>query len=285
MILPDTPPDLARRLLLDSKYGGDTSRVIEAILEGVVPADDSGDVSPPEPSPAAVATALPPAAKAARPSVIGRANVFDEEELDVGRLHQGKQSISRQPIALDTSMKAEILRRAAELSSSEDEDSDDEARLGMRNVDLDGTLSPVDGKPVRVGVAGGEEESEDDGEGGEHEAAATEVSCVYLRESCSNGRHRSRKMLKLPSNWRISEILNSSLEPPRFVGVKNASKCGNLQVRAFHYLLMTSTHSASYRVDGRADRRVENHVGAECAYYIPLGSMIQCCLLTISLAL
>ncbi|KAI0318520.1 hypothetical protein OF83DRAFT_939679 [Amylostereum chailletii] len=108
-ILPDHPPDYIRSLLA---HFGNVERVVEALLDGTAPPQDQ--IAQPAHIPADEYTFTK-----------DRANVFDEQEMDLNRVHVGKKSGDASTVLKDRTfmeqMKADILRRAEETSDSEEE--------------------------------------------------------------------------------------------------------------------------------------------------------------------
>ncbi|KAJ4473676.1 hypothetical protein J3R30DRAFT_706475 [Lentinula aciculospora] len=122
-ILPDQPPEYIRDLLMHPSYpfagnADSAERVIGALLEGTAP-------------PWSEVRNASKAAAAAEKSVIAlqpieRRNIFDGEEVVMSRFIVGKKSEDKQMLFRDREtieqMKADILRRVEEFSSSEEED-------------------------------------------------------------------------------------------------------------------------------------------------------------------
>ncbi|KAJ3801248.1 hypothetical protein GGU11DRAFT_769967 [Lentinula aff. detonsa] len=157
-ILPDQPPDYIRDLLLHPSYpfAGNpdgAERVIGALLEGTAPPWDE------------VRNASKAAAAAQKsvsaPQPIERRNIFDEEEVDISKFRLGKKSEEEQILFRDREaveqMKADILRRVEEFSSSDDED---DAKADTE----DDQLLPTTVNKIKV-AGDGEESDASDSEG------------------------------------------------------------------------------------------------------------------------
>ncbi|KAK0192803.1 hypothetical protein F5146DRAFT_1102590 [Armillaria mellea] len=204
-IFPDHPPDYISSLLIHPSYPyrGNPEKLIEALLEGTAPSED--DVSllasqPSMPSDEFVYTK-------------GRQNVFDDEKMDLSQLRLGKKREDETVILRDRTfmeqMKADILRRAEEVS---DDDEEDEV----------GTIGAFDeedlGSTVKVG-GDGEESDEDGAEGvGEIEVAPlkqrpeTVLELAYIQDpkqldrDANTRRSKGRADLKAQTGWSDEQI-------------------------------------------------------------------------------
>ncbi|KAJ2920359.1 hypothetical protein MD484_g190, partial [Candolleomyces efflorescens] len=145
-LLPDLPFNYVTNLLVSSKYGGNTERVIEALLEGSAPTADALErelrSSEPTVTPAVV-----------EQTPFERRNVFDDEVIDYNTVRFGKKKVEEEvqayvytsvPYALQLTylslsstsssadkqrhdeMKADILRRVETMGLSDEDDSDDD---------------------------------------------------------------------------------------------------------------------------------------------------------------
>ncbi|KAK0452426.1 hypothetical protein EV421DRAFT_1702375 [Armillaria borealis] len=203
-IFPDYPPDYISTLLTHPSYPyrGNPEKLIEALLEGTAPPEDDVPLQisqPSMPSNELVYTK-------------GRQNVFDDEKMDLTQLRLGKKREDETAIMRDRTfmeqMKADILRRAEEISDEED---DEEGTTGaFDEEDL--------GSTVKVG-GDGEESDEDGAEGvGEIEAAPvkqlpeTIVELAYIQDpkqfdrDANTRRSKGRADLKAQTGWSDEQI-------------------------------------------------------------------------------
>ncbi|KAJ2927152.1 hypothetical protein H1R20_g9925, partial [Candolleomyces eurysporus] len=176
-ILPDLSLEYVSNLLKSSRYGGNTERVIEALLEGSAPDADvleremrsSGPSAPPERSSAPSAplenysASSAPLGVYSAPSapsqgVYERRNVFDDEVIDFSTVRFGKKDLEEQVNAsssaadkrLRDEMKADILRRV-EVMDQEDDDEEDEDDINPFDVpDAPSSSSNSKGKSKKV---------------------------------------------------------------------------------------------------------------------------------------
>ncbi|KAH9852302.1 hypothetical protein C2E23DRAFT_868782 [Lenzites betulinus] len=199
-LFPDLRPGYLRYLLshADYPYGGDAERLIGALLEGTAP------------SAAEVETAMRQARNDDVPShaekkraddfafTAERRNVFDDEAMDLSKVKVGKNVDDAQTVLQDRSfieqMKADILRRAEEISDDEDEDLDGGASAAQggkgkgRDVVFEDDLEDQDVVRVRDGDATDEEDDEDDAEGAAEGAETprspeTILELAYMRDA------------------------------------------------------------------------------------------------------
>ncbi|KAI0355904.1 hypothetical protein OH77DRAFT_1401732 [Trametes cingulata] len=160
-LFPDQDPVYIRYLLshADYPYKGDAERLIGALLEGTAPS--KADV---EAAMARESSQVGPRVehKGKAPSdefafTKERRNVFDDEAMDLSKVKIGKKSEDAQTVLQDRSfieqMKADILRRAEEISDDEDEDAAAVAEDDLEDADV---------VKVRDGDATEEEEDEDE---------------------------------------------------------------------------------------------------------------------------
>ncbi|KAG1753611.1 uncharacterized protein EDB91DRAFT_1234067 [Suillus paluster] len=149
-IFPDKSPGYIRALLAQPAFGN-AEKVIEALLEGTAPGEASlaQDVS------------VGNSARAIFNEPIERRNVFDDEILDVSKIHVGKRnqddaSVLRDREAIEQ-MKADILRRAEAMSDGEEEED------GGKPAEVDDDLD-FGGEVKVVGDGEASSEGEDDGD-------------------------------------------------------------------------------------------------------------------------
>lgn len=186
-ILPDQDPEYVKRLLSLPQYSESTEQVIAALLEGDAPPSDS--------------------LKRDMPVISERRNIFNEAPMEASSVTIGKRRADADTVIQDRSfidqMKADILRRAAELSESDEEYRDDD--------ELDGDLD--DG--VRV-VNDGEGSESGDSEGEERtqapKSAETICELAYIRDSklfdrdAETRRSKARTDLKTQTGWTDEQI-------------------------------------------------------------------------------
>ncbi|PIL23251.1 hypothetical protein GSI_14561 [Ganoderma sinense ZZ0214-1] len=226
-LLPDHDPGYVRYLLShsDYPYRGDAERLIGALLEGTAP------------SPADVDAALARereiegasgAAGAVQQDEFAftreRRNVWDDEVMDLSRVKIGKKSDDAHALLEDRrfieQMKADILRRAEEISDSEDEDEDtvdpanDDKGRG-RAIAFEEELD--DNDAIRVqdgGSSDGEEESdgEDSGGVGISRNPETVLELAYIQDpkvferDGQTRRSKARADLKAQTGWGDEQI-------------------------------------------------------------------------------
>ncbi|KAI0659726.1 hypothetical protein C8Q70DRAFT_1053569 [Cubamyces menziesii] len=190
-LFPDQDPAYIRYLLShsDYPYKGDAERLIGALLEGTAPSKADVDEAlarersqPP-----------PPVQKKQEDEFAftrGRRNVFDDEVMDLSKVKIGKKSEDAQVVLQDRSfieqMKEEILRRAEEISDSEDEEEDGGKGKG-RDLAYEDELEDADVVKVRDGdpsdLEGDEEEVDGDAEGTEApRTPETVLEQAYIRD-------------------------------------------------------------------------------------------------------
>ncbi|KAF8825887.1 hypothetical protein HHX47_DHR6000575 [Lentinula edodes] len=213
-IFPDQNPLYIRDLLSHPSYpfasnSDGAERVIGALLEGTAPSWDE------------VRNASKAVAAAQKldstPPVTERRNIFDEEEVDISKFRVGKKSEDVQLLFRDREtveqMKADILRRVEEFSSSEDEDEG-------KYVDTDDDpLAPTVANKIKI-VGDGEDSDSSDSEGSHNydsdqpaklspetilELAYIENAKLFDRDSATRG-SKARKDLKEKTGWDDEQI-------------------------------------------------------------------------------
>ncbi|RPD69455.1 hypothetical protein L226DRAFT_539817 [Lentinus tigrinus ALCF2SS1-7] len=178
-LLSDQDPGYVRYLLShdDYPYRGDAERLIAALLDGTAP-------SPVDVQAAMAAQVAHPATPAPPPKVDEfaytkeRRNIWDEEKMDLAQVRIGKKSGNAEAVLEDRSfieqMKADILRRAEEVSDSEDEETDPASGKGKgKAIAFEDELDDGDRVVVRDGL-----DSDDDEEGTEGEDDGTGTGAV-----------------------------------------------------------------------------------------------------------
>ncbi|KAL4072482.1 hypothetical protein V8B97DRAFT_373631 [Scleroderma yunnanense] len=177
-IFPDLSPGYVRKMLEHPSYPfrGSAEKVIEAFLEGTAP-DEVALGSDAGRSLMKSTHVLPD------PEPFVRRNVFDDEAMDLSRVHIGKKRQEESIFARDKAemerMKTDILRRTEIMNADDDSDDDqgqDEAPY-MLDDDLVGTTS--------IKIAGdGEGSGDDDDEDSPPEKIAPEtvLELAYIRD-------------------------------------------------------------------------------------------------------
>ncbi|KIY74040.1 hypothetical protein CYLTODRAFT_484797 [Cylindrobasidium torrendii FP15055 ss-10] len=192
-ILPDISPAYVRALLSHPShpFHGNAERVMEVLLEGTAPSQEE-----------LMQASIIPAAPEQE-----RRNVFDDEELDISKLHVGKKQQDEAVILRDRTfidqMKADILRRAEMGSDSEDEEL--EAGGGIAFDD--------EAENDRIRVAGDGEESEDDEHATpEPPSVDTILEMAYIKDSRvfdrESRKSKAREDLKQKTGW-ADDLLES----------------------------------------------------------------------------
>ncbi|EJC98289.1 uncharacterized protein FOMMEDRAFT_114485 [Fomitiporia mediterranea MF3/22] len=203
-ILPDQDPGYVRDLLALPRYDGNAERIVAALLEG--------DAPPPSTLRTESETVPAPVLHAPLPE---RRNVFNEQPIEATTVNIGKRrgdaDVVLQDRAFLDQMKADILRRAAELSDSDGEEVDAE------DEDLESVL---DGAVKVIGDGEGSGEGSEEDEEGEGEAQAPappqtpETICelayikdpsVFDRDSFTR-RSKSRADLKAQTGWSDEQL-------------------------------------------------------------------------------
>ncbi|KAJ3972924.1 hypothetical protein EV361DRAFT_903013 [Lentinula raphanica] len=213
-ILPDQPPEYIRSLLLHPSYPfaghpDAAERVIGALLEGTAPPwDEVRNAS--KAAAAAQNTIRPPA-----PPPIERRNIFDEEEVDTSKFRLGKKSENDPMFLRDREtleqMKADILRRVEEFSSSDDEDD------GKADDSEDEQLISTAVNKIKVGGDGEDSDASDseDRYDSDHELRTdpeTLVELAYIenprifdRDSATRS-SEARRILEQRTGWKAEQI-------------------------------------------------------------------------------
>ncbi|KAJ7037885.1 hypothetical protein C8F04DRAFT_1090551 [Mycena alexandri] len=196
-ILPEHEPEYIRALLGYPSYAT-PEQVVEALLEGTAPSLEELRTS---------------TAKADEISSYVRRNVYDDEVMDVTQLRVGKKTdtdLLRDRTFIEQ-MKADILRRAEEISDDEDEEGADATGGGKGKAKEhtdDGDLD-IDVAQNHVKVAGdGEESGGEDGDE-EEEALTPDTICelAYIRDpklfdrDAQTRRGKARADLKAQTGW------------------------------------------------------------------------------------
>ncbi|KAI5996139.1 hypothetical protein EDD15DRAFT_492519 [Pisolithus albus] len=205
-IFPDVSADYIRKLLEHPSYPfrGSAERVIEALLEGTAPemAELETDTTQSFSEPVRVVSDT---------ERIERRNVFDDEVMDVSRLHRGKkkhdEDIFLQSKSERERMKTDVLRRIQIMVADEDDEDQGNEEVAYMD-DLDGFGD------TRVKVTGdGEDTSDEDGErGNEAISPETILELAYIRDprlfarDAETRRSKDRAELKAQTGWADEQI-------------------------------------------------------------------------------
>ncbi|KAG1876975.1 hypothetical protein C8R48DRAFT_689262 [Suillus tomentosus] len=201
-IFPNQSPEYIRGLLTQSVFKN-AEKVIEALLEGTAGAVPS----------AAEDVGANKSAHTVPNEPIERKNVFDDEVLDITKIHVGKKNQDAASMlrgrAATEQMKADILRRAeAMYDEEEDEDSGKAAEV---DHDLDF------GNEVKV-LGDGEASSEGENDGDEDGVPPSKVTpetvleLAYIRDpelfarDANTRRSKARSELKTQTGWSDEQI-------------------------------------------------------------------------------
>ncbi|KAK0449751.1 uncharacterized protein EV420DRAFT_1622043 [Desarmillaria tabescens] len=204
-IFPDYSPDYISAVLMHPSYPyrGNPEKLIEALLEGTAPSEDNVYTSQ---------TSQPSGPSNELVYTKDRQNVFDNEKMDLSQLQIGKKREDEAAILRDRTfmeqMKADILRRAEEISDEEEED--DGTTGAFDEEDLEST--------VKVG-GDGEESDDDDAEGIDETEAApakqslhTILELAYIQDpkqfdrDANTRRSKGRADLKAQTGWSDEQI-------------------------------------------------------------------------------
>ncbi|KAF7344543.1 CUE domain-containing protein [Mycena sanguinolenta] len=225
-ILPEHDPGYIRALLTHSAHTT-SEKVVEALLEGTAP------------SPEALAASAAPADEI---SSYVRRNVFDDEDMDLAHVRVGKKtedaSVLRDRTFIEQ-MKADILRRAEEISDDEEDEEAGEGKSGTargkaKELADDGDLDLEDDSHIKV-AGDGEESGGEDGDE-EEESLSPETICelAYIRDpklfdrDAETRRGKARADLKAQTGW-----TNEQLEGWRIMLERNPKKDKILQKHEF----------------------------------------------------
>ncbi|KAF7360436.1 CUE domain-containing protein [Mycena venus] len=201
-ILPEHEPEYIRALLMHPSYTT-PEKVVEALLEGTAPIPKELAAS---------------AAKVDEISSYVRRNVYDDD-MDLARVRIGKktenESVLRDRTFIEQ-MKADILRRAEEISDDEEEeDVEDKTGAGKGKAKEHVDDGDLDLDATHIKVAGdGEESGGEDGDGEEEEALSPETICelAYIRDpklfdrDAQTRRGKARADLKAQTGWSDEQL-------------------------------------------------------------------------------
>ncbi|KAF8552076.1 hypothetical protein OG21DRAFT_193376 [Imleria badia] len=203
-IFPDHSPEYIRKLLTHPSFPfcGNAERVIEALLEGTAPGEDALGESVAKNISVIVPTGDAP---------IERRNVFDQEAMDLNRIHIGKKTLDGTSLNKDKAenewMKAETIRLAEVMS----EDSDEEERGKLRAldvIDLDDDLDEAGPNTVKI-LGDGEDSGDEEVDPIQPE---TKLELAYIRDpklfdrDAETRRSKARADLKQQTGWTDEQI-------------------------------------------------------------------------------
>ncbi|KAJ6595689.1 hypothetical protein DFH09DRAFT_145160 [Mycena vulgaris] len=207
-ILPDHAPEYIRALLSLPSYST-PEQVVDALLDGTAPSPEELQSSP---------------AKADELAGYVRRNVYEDDAMDLSHVRVGKktdeESVLRDRTFIEQ-MKADILRRAEEISDDEEDaeeggegnNYDGTGKGKMKHAD-DGDLD-LDAAHPHVKVAGdGEESGGEDGDTEDEEALSPETICelAYIRDpklfdrDAQTRRGKPRADLKVQTGWSDEQL-------------------------------------------------------------------------------
>ncbi|KAI0696820.1 hypothetical protein BC835DRAFT_1405846 [Cytidiella melzeri] len=248
-ILPDQRPDYVRFLLAHADYSfkGNAERLIEALFEGTAPSVEEyegvvarfGGAGDGDAGTYMVQTTVP-AQEDAFVFTKERKNVFDQEVMDVTQLRVGKKRDDAHTLLQDRAfieqMKADILRRAEEVSDDEDEEADGTREGGIDVAfedELDeGRLKVRDGEESEDGETG--DEAGHDDEGLTPKKPETVLELAYIADAkvfdrdAQTRRSKARTDLRAQTGWSDEQI-----EGWRIMLERNPDKAKILQKHEF----------------------------------------------------
>ncbi|KAJ6588792.1 hypothetical protein B0H19DRAFT_1101164 [Mycena capillaripes] len=218
-ILPEHEPAYIRALLMHPSYTT-PEKVVEALLEGTAPSLEE---------------LQPSASKPDDISSYVRRNVYDDDAMDLGQVRVGKKtndSVLRDRTFIEQ-MKADILRRAEEISDDEEEEEggegNDGAGKGKAKAQIDDGDLDLDASQNHVKVAGdGEESGGEDSDGEEdEEVLSPETICelAYIRDpklfdrDVQTRRGKPRADLKAQTGWSDEQLEGWRIMLERNVGL------------------------------------------------------------------
>ncbi|KIL00313.1 hypothetical protein PAXRUDRAFT_130135 [Paxillus rubicundulus Ve08.2h10] len=215
-IFPNQSPEYIRGLLLHPSFPfrGNTEKVVEALLEGTAPGEDAlGDGFEGEFS-AGVGDGHAPAIDV--PTV--RLNVFDDEIIDLDRVHIGKKIQDETTLIRDGAeveqMKANVLRLAEAMWEVSDDDEVSGKGKALEAIDLDDDFEGAGGNNVRVIGDGEDSGDEEDSEerGIDPTKPETILESAYIRDpnlfdrDAQTRRSKARTDLKAQTGWSDEQI-------------------------------------------------------------------------------
>ncbi|KAK2460847.1 hypothetical protein APHAL10511_007317 [Amanita phalloides] len=233
-IFPSHSPPYIRLLLAYPLYAHSTEKVIEALLEGTAP-DEESLVSVSESAVEAGSREMPDAPEEDDivRMVRERRNVFDNDILDVSKLRIGKKEDDSKTLFTDRAhidrMKANILHRMQVMALEDAEDEEFEAQMSTAATSSSGkgkekVMKAVQGDEVEldgltcvkvVGDGESDEESDESSEDGDSEqppAVETILELAYIRDpklfsrDGATRRSKARADLKAETGWADEQI-------------------------------------------------------------------------------
>ncbi|KAL5640746.1 hypothetical protein ACGC1H_001287 [Rhizoctonia solani] len=195
-IFPEQDPTTVRAALQLPRFNRSAEAVINELAEGNQ-----------------LPTYVPPPEKPVKPVLTERRNVFDDDEMDYSRLRVGKKRSENADSVLNdksfiATQKAEILRRAAEVSDAESEWKSDEEKRPAAVAFFDDDDEYGGGGVVNDGEATSESDSEAEGDGGPEsllELAWLEDSQIFERDA-ETRRSKARADLKVKTGMSDEQI-------------------------------------------------------------------------------
>ncbi|RDB30021.1 CUE domain-containing protein 3 [Hypsizygus marmoreus] len=215
-ILPETPAEYIRALLEHPPYNGNPENVVEALLEGTAPGPDELQSGGGE-LPRSVAVHVDEDVGA---YVRERRNVFDDEVMDLNRMRFGKRrdredesTVLRDRTFIEQ-MKADILRRAEEISDDEELSGDaEDTKPKPKGSDL--AFDDADEAPA-VTIGGDGESDSEGGEDAEQQPQPQNIETIlelaYIRDpkvfdrDSATRREKARAELKERTGWEDEQI-------------------------------------------------------------------------------
>ncbi|KAL7277193.1 hypothetical protein ACG7TL_009041 [Trametes sanguinea] len=196
-LFPDQDPSYIRSLLAhpDYPYKGDAERLIGALLEGTAPTKTEIEAAISRQAAVLANTEQQGRKQVAEDEFAftkGRRNVFDDEAMDLSKVKIGKQSEDTQVVLQDRAfieeMKADILRRAEEISDDENEEDEVGGKGKGKDLAYEEDLEDADVVKVLDGdpsdLEGGESDAEGDAEGAETLRSPEAIlEQAYIRDS------------------------------------------------------------------------------------------------------
>ncbi|KAI1784541.1 hypothetical protein LXA43DRAFT_976651 [Ganoderma leucocontextum] len=207
----------------DYPYRGDAERLIGALLEGTAPSQADVDAAlAREGEREGGARGMAGAVRDEFAFTRERRNVWDDEAMDLSRVKIGKKSDDVRTVLEDRSfieqMKADILRRAEEISDSEDEEEDAgdvKGRGKGKAIAFEEELDEESAIRVRDGDSSEEEEGsdgEDSGGVGTPRNPETVLEMAYIQDpklferDGQTRRSKARTDLKAQTGWADEQI-------------------------------------------------------------------------------
>ncbi|KAI0935083.1 hypothetical protein AcW1_009329 [Taiwanofungus camphoratus] len=260
-VLPDQPPQYLRFLLShpDYPYRGNAERLVEGLLEGTAPGVEEVEITIASGATDGGETQMVPQEEFHYTKE--RRNVFDGVNMELSQVRFGKKNddISVQDRAYIGEMKADILRRAEQISDSEEENEYEHAisrgeRKGKgRDVAFEEELEEESTIKVRDGEGTDDEgDSQEDGERTGDSDDDTELAHIQPETILELAYLRDPTQFDRDGETRRSKARAS---------LKDQT---GLFLHFTHLGAISMTLGFYCRLDRRANRGMENHVRTEC---------------------